>query len=393
MTEETRKLRYHTANNTSNMGAAITSVNTDIDDSPEQERATINIINNVKEITQRMLGYAIKNPAIIVEEKLLEKIVPVLRKDSNKFEDSDEVILWSSYNDLTQLIKPATNYSLMIANQLNEELGSSVPKKLVNSLKFYQKPQTPLSGAVKKCHKELRTIFFYLIATVFFYVLIQGYSGLLSNSLDEVNKYIDKWHTNQELMMSDKLSPKELETATQHGIFLGNALSASTQFLVDLTQPLFLFNPDNTNVKEHCKNVMDYNKSDEDKKRIGACISFQKQYANSTLLILSQYILPLILGTLGATAFIVRNTLDKLQTDSYLPSANGKLSMRLCLGGLLGVLSGVFMSTSTVESLAGFNINLVMVSLIMGYSVEVAFSLFDSVVSRMRAWTESLKKA
>jgi hypothetical protein len=67
--------------------------------------------------------------------------------------------------------------------------------------------------------------------------------------------------------------------------------------------------------------------------------------------------------------------------------------MRLCLGGLLGVLSGVFMSTSTVESLAGFNINLVMVSLIMGYSVEVAFSLFDSVVSRMRAWTESLKKA
>lgn len=389
MTDDIKKEKLSSARYTpANSSEKNTTV---IEGSGDKDRESVQVINHIKEITQRMMAYAIKNPAIIVSHELLEKIIPVLRKDSADFNDADEIILWSSYNDLTQLIKPATNFSLIIANQLNEELGThNAPKQLVRSFKFWRKTTTPLSSAVEKCHRELRTIFLYLISSVVFYVLIQGYSGLLSDALNDVNHHVEKWKTQQELLLSDKLTDNEREYAKELATLIDFQVASSVQFLADLTSPLFIvFN----NTKQNCTEIMSNSKTPADKSNIAACITFQKQYASSMLMILSQYILPLILGTLGATAFIVRNTLEKLQTDSYLPSANGKLSMRLCLGGLLGVISGIFMSTSSAENLAGFNINLVMVSLIMGYSVEVAFSLFDSIVARMRDWTESLKKS
>jgi hypothetical protein len=78
--------------------------------------------------------------------------------------------------------------------------------------------------------------------------------------------------------------------------------------------------------------------------------------------------------------------------NSYVPAAKGRLLMRLCLGALLGAISGIFVSDDN-QTLQSFNLSLIMLALLMGYSVEVAFGLFDSVIDRMREWTNSLRAA
>lgn len=65
--------------------------------------------------------------------------------------------------------------------------------------------------------------------------------------------------------------------------------------------------------------------------------------------------------------------------------------MRLCLGGLLGAISGIFISAGSTET-QGFNISLTLTALLMGYSVEVAFSLFDSAIDRLKSWTKALRE-
>ncbi|MGH8626128.1 MAG: hypothetical protein ACREYC_12980, partial [Gammaproteobacteria bacterium] len=77
--------------------------------------------------------------------------------------------------------------------------------------------------------------------------------------------------------------------------------------------------------------------------------------------------------------------LYNLANNSYTPNLEGQFGMRLCLGGLLGVISGIMLSLDQAEQLQTFNLSLVVVAFLMGYSVEFAFSLFDHLIDRGRA--------
>jgi hypothetical protein len=173
---------------------------------------------------------------------------------------------------------------------------------------------------------------------------------------------------------------------------LNNQYTASIQVLVDLTHlfsRLFHISSIFSNMTSiYCANLMQHA---QDAVYVTTCHAFQKNYANLLYIVLSQYLLPLILGIVGSTAYIARNVLEQLQTNSYSPTARGKITMRIFLGGLLGTITGIFISSGGSGELEKFNLNLVMLSLIMGYSVDVAFSLFDRVVERLSDWTDALK--
>jgi hypothetical protein len=99
--------------------------------------------------------------------------------------------------------------------------------------------------------------------------------------------------------------------------------------------------------------------------------------------ILASHILPFILGFLGAVAYIVRSSLNKFDKCSYMPGYNGRILMRLCLGGLLGAITVIMLSPSQQE-LASLNLSLVFVAFLMGYSVELAFSMFDIGIAKVK---------
>ncbi len=57
--------------------------------------------------------------------------------------------------------------------------------------------------------------------------------------------------------------------------------------------------------------------------------------------------------------------------------------MRLALGALLGMISGIFLAPEQ-NQLQPFNLPLVVLAFLMGYSVEFAFSIFDALIERGR---------
>lgn len=353
------------------------------------------VINSTKKTVDRLLVYAAKNPKIMLDGAFLTKTVPVLRKDSKDFSIEDEIILWSSYHELVQLVTPATDYSILIAHKLNKEMGASdpKPKSWEELFKFWKQPKSNLCKSVNKCILELAFIVLALIVSIIIYILIQSYCGALSTALTESDNIFKEWQVQQNLSAEVKIDQANDQGNMKFSLILLNyQYAASLRVLVDITQSflnLTHLDARSSNLSTlYCKNLMS---NAQDPVYLTTCHTFQKNYANLLYIILSQYLLPLILGIVGSTAYIVRSVLDQLQTNSYLPAAQGKLTMRIFLGGLLGVITGIFISSGDSNELHKFNLNLVMLSLIMGYSVDVAFSLFDRIVERMNEWIDALK--
>jgi hypothetical protein len=109
------------------------------------------------------------------------------------------------------------------------------------------------------------------------------------------------------------------------------------------------------------------------------------QTGKAIILLLNSLVLPSLLGFLGAIAFLTRNTLNHLNDSTFTPSWGGRYIMRVLLGGLLGVI-GPWLYTSGKVSEIGLGLSLF--AFLLGYSVELAFSLFDQFINYAR---ESIK--
>lgn len=357
------------------------------------------LIDNTKESVERLMTYAVKTPDIELSIDFLNAIVPLLRKESAEFTTQDEITLWASYQQLTYNVKPATDCSLAITNQLNARVKRTASKHSPNPFKFWQK-QYPISEAARKSQIEIWLIVCCLILSIFFYIIIQSYCAALSTALTNTHNIANEWHAQQkqftelQQIYSQNNTPDnkaKLEDLKFNMALLNNRFAASLRIIILLNQPIIVF-LEKTSLSEfhfgekNCHNVIE---NAQNPTYLTMCNIFHDNYASLLYTLSAQYLLPLILGIVGATSYLVRDTLAKLENNSFLPCTKGKIIMRICLGALLGVISGIFIEDESIK-LEDFNLNLVLLSLIMGYSVEVAFSLFDQIVDRMKSWTNSL---
>ncbi|MEI6707442.1 MAG: hypothetical protein WCK96_09950 [Methylococcales bacterium] len=356
----------------------------------------LSIIQSTKNTVDRMMRYALKNTDINLDNEFLTNTVSVLRKQSKDFAVEDEVILWSSYQRFSILVKPATDDSILIAESLNLNVCQDVIKySWLNCFEFWKKPKSNLEKSVNKCILDLCFIIITLIFSITFYVVIQAGCGSLSRTLNFSDIVYKEWNTENNFSNELKNSVNNTSnTANQNDklLVLDYRYAASLQILANEINRIIIFrDPDGSYqamMQEYCQDIM---KNAHNPIYLQTCNIILKTHGELLYSIISQYLLPLILGIIGSTAYISRNILEQLQTNSYLPTVQGKMAMRIFLGGLLGVITGIFISSNTTTELKEFNLNLVMLSLIMGYSVDVAFSLFDQVVERMKEWTDSLK--
>jgi hypothetical protein len=98
-------------------------------------------------------------------------------------------------------------------------------------------------------------------------------------------------------------------------------------------------------------------------------------------LMLNSLVLPLLLGFLGAIAFLTRNTLNHLNDYTFIPSWGGRNIMRVLLGGLLGVIGPWLYASGKVDEVG---LGLSLFAFLLGYSVELAFTLFDKFIDYAR---------
>ena len=112
--------------------------------------------------------------------------------------------------------------------------------------------------------------------------------------------------------------------------------------------------------------------------------------AKSTLRLCNYLVLPLILGTLGSVAYVIRSILDSFSKASLTFGSNRRGSMRVYLGALLGLISGVIIAPD-IKEIQAISYSPLLWAFLMGYSVEFAFTFFDALIARGRSALQIVK--
>jgi len=95
--------------------------------------------------------------------------------------------------------------------------------------------------------------------------------------------------------------------------------------------------------------------------------------------IVASFILPILFGTLGAVAYVIRTISDQIKTTTFASNAPVRNLTRAALGALAGVVVGLFSGLSSQLSLSPLA-----VAFLAGYGVEALFSMFDGIIGRFR---------
>jgi hypothetical protein len=318
----------------------------------------------------RYLRYAASRSDIGLGKDLIDPLVPLLRQEAGAMSHADEAVLWDGYHRLSKLVAPATDESLEIADQIRQA-RPTYP---------HDADKWPIVARVRR---ELRKIVQFLITMVAIFLVTQAYVIILTDVLED-HKSLREEHrsilTQIQTLRAANPNLKEeavpLKPLFDRHAELENKMTVSSRAEAHLMAMWWWVYPK--------PDGMDGGRGSDAAEGMSVRMFAVEDYARSLLEILSQYVLPLILGLLGATAYIVRRALFNLAYHSYTPSFGGQFAMRLSLGGLLGVIAGIMFSLDEAE-LETYSLSLVVVAFLMGYSVEFAFSLFDRAIERGRA--------
>lgn len=104
--------------------------------------------------------------------------------------------------------------------------------------------------------------------------------------------------------------------------------------------------------------------------------------ADAVLQVLQGYVLPLMYGLLGAFIFVLRSLLGEIKALTYTISCEIKYRLRLTLGALGGMIIGWFLKPEEANSLA--SLSPMALAFLMGYNVDVLFSLMDKIIGNLK---------
>jgi hypothetical protein len=325
-------------------------------------------IREAQAILYRYLRYTASRSDIGLDKDLIDPVIPVLRQDAGTMSHADEAVLRDGYQRLSKLVAPATDESLEIADQIRQARAAY--------------PNNPDKWPiVARVRRELDKIVQFLITMVAIFLVTQAYVIVLTDVLEDHKALREHRSVITQIQNLRAANPDLKDEAAPLKPLLGRHAELEEKMTVSSRAEARLMamwwwiypKPDG----------MDGAPERDAAEEMSVRMVAVEDYARSLLGILSQYVLPLILGLLGAVAYIVRRALLNLAYNSYTPSFGGQFAMCLSLGGLLGVIAGIMFSLDEAE-LETYSLSLVVVAFLMGYSVDFAFSLFDRLIERGR---------
>jgi hypothetical protein len=104
-----------------------------------------------------------------------------------------------------------------------------------------------------------------------------------------------------------------------------------------------------------------------------------EEKANLISGILGAYILPILFGTIGAVAYVIRTISEQIKTTTFVSNSPTRHIMRAALGGMAGLVIGLFGDLSTKFSLSPLAL-----AFLAGYGVEAVFSMFDALIEKFK---------
>jgi hypothetical protein len=179
-------------------------------------------------------------------------------------------------------------------------------------------------------------------------------------------------------------STRNQETSYDHYPFSVNDLTSRTShisqslwvlaFFVDLFQSENM-HADLAGVSpQHNQNI--WSSFIETFNRSGVIIDRFKLYYGT----LSNYILPIVFGMLGAVTFGLRELRQKTEPPTWGRRGGALAILRICIAGLAG-----YLITVTAGFTPDLQISPIFVAFLLGYSIDVFFTLLDRAVARFKA--------
>ena len=104
-----------------------------------------------------------------------------------------------------------------------------------------------------------------------------------------------------------------------------------------------------------------------------------EEKANLIVGVLGVYILPILFGTVGAVAYVIRTISEQIRTTTFATNSPTRHIMRAALGGMAGLVVGLFGDLSSKLSLSPLAI-----AFLAGYGVEAVFSMFDGLIAKFK---------
>ncbi len=97
--------------------------------------------------------------------------------------------------------------------------------------------------------------------------------------------------------------------------------------------------------------------------------------------LLEQYILPLLFGCLGAFTLVLRTLHEAFQQGTFTLKNVLDYNIRIVLGGVTGISTGMFFSDSA--TLPSGQFGPMLMAFVVGYNVEILFMLMDDLATRL----------
>ncbi len=98
---------------------------------------------------------------------------------------------------------------------------------------------------------------------------------------------------------------------------------------------------------------------------------------------LTGFVLPMLLGTLGAFTYVYRDLDRRVRAATLRPGDGLHGTLRMLLGTILGGLLGLLWTSDQPIKVEGVTLSLTALAFFVGYSVEVVFQVLDSIVTKV----------
>lgn len=95
------------------------------------------------------------------------------------------------------------------------------------------------------------------------------------------------------------------------------------------------------------------------------------------------FVLPMLLGLLGAFTYVYRDLDRRVRTATLEPGDALHGTLRMLLGMILGGLLGVLWTNGQPIQLEGVTLSLTALAFFVGYGVEVVFKILDGIVTKV----------
>ena len=322
-----------------------------------------------------LLRFASESVGLEVGSDLIAKVTPLLALTPDQVDSAGETALWECCNALTQLIKPTSLENARLAVELSD--FNDTPKS--------SRGRLTSANAVRRRHM------FWVGGTsilLFFYIVVQGYAVGLVTALDDAKKHqtqIGAIQTQMATLGAGSGTPiiSNLEQQRLESFARLEAARRTMERLVRWTPIAPVNKKDNIAADKASK-------ANTDNSRLKSAMMSGAQvfmpaidtlaievYARIWRDVVLGYLIPLLLGLIGASAYVIRQISVEIKTSTYATANTIRDKIRIVQGATFGTLAGILAAAIDTNSAAA-GVSIPIIALVCGYNAELVFRAMDA---------------